>query len=301
MVEKVGIIGLGAMGGAIANRLLETGHELTVHDIAEERTGAFSSLVTVDVVSSPAEVAARSTLIIASLPGTTEIREAALGNSGVAEAIQPGAVLINMGTCAPTVIREIESILKAKEAGVIGAPVNGGPAKAISGELAIVAGGDEQLIERCRPVLEQLGLVQHVGDTGAGETVKIINNLLLGVIVPATAEALVLGVKAGIEPSTLVDAIENGVGDSHALRKHYKQHVLKRDFSEEGLFSVDYMRKDLKLAMDMADELKVPLVFGGLADQLYQMARAKGAEKNYHPVVVTLLEELVGVQVKGDP
>ncbi|MEO1082461.1 MAG: NAD(P)-dependent oxidoreductase [Pseudomonadota bacterium] len=298
MFKKIGIIGLGAMGGAIAKRLHGGGHSLAVYDINDELAARFRSKASVDVVESPAELARRSDLILVSLPGTNEVRQVALGANGVIEGIQADSVFVNMSTCAPTVVVEIESAFASRGAGVIGAPINGGPSKAMTGELAIVAGGEGSLLERCRSVLEQLGTVRHVGRTGSGEAVKIINNLLLGIIVPATAEALVLGVKAGIEPSTLVDAIENGVGDSHALRKHYKQHVLKGDFGEEGLFSVDYMRKDLKLAMEMADELKVPLVFGGVADQVYQMARAKGSEANYHPVIVTILEELVGVKVR---
>jgi len=167
------------------------------------------------------------------------------------------------------------------------------------GAVSIIVGGKAEVLERCRPVLEALGEVRLVGDVGAGETVKIVNNLLLGVFVPATAEALVLGVKAGIHPDTLVEAVENGVGDSHALRKHFKQHVLKGDFSEKGLFSVDYIRKDLDLALELADDLKVPLIFGGLASQLYQFACAKGRSANYRPVIVTLLEELVGVKVRS--
>lgn len=294
MDEKVGIVGLGAMGGAMARRLIERGFDLVVHDTRPERMEAVSAAA----ADSPAEVASGSGIVITSLPGSREVELVALGDQGILEGIQPGSVYINMSTSSPKTTRRIAELFDAKQADVLGAPVNGGPAKAEAGELAIVVGGRSVVLERCRSVLESLGEVRLVGDVGAGEIVKIINNLLLGVIVPATAEALVLGIKAGVDPDTLVDAIENGVGDSHALRKHFKQHVLKGDFRED-LFSVDMMRKDLDLALELGNDEKVPLLFGGLSSQVYQGARAADRASNYHPVIVTLLEELIGVEVRS--
>jgi len=296
MNTKVGLIGLGAMGGSMARRLMENGFNLVVYDISRELVNTFSQSA---AAASPADVAKRSEVIITSLPGTREVKQVALGEDGIIEGIQPGAVYINMSTSSPTATKEIAEAFSKKQAEVLGAPVSGGPSKVEAGALSIMVGGKAEVLERCRPVLETLGEVRLVGDVGAGEAVKIVDNLLLGIFVPATAEALVLGVRAGIDPDTLVEAIENGVGDSHALRKHFKQHVLKGDFGEEGLFSVDYIRKDLGLALELGDELKVPLIFGGLASQLYQCARSKGRASNYHPVIVTLLEELVGVKVRG--
>jgi 3-hydroxyisobutyrate dehydrogenase len=285
------------MGGSMARRLIKNSFNLVVYDISRELVKSFSQSAA--IANSPADVANRSQIIITSLPGTKEVRNVALGENGIIERIKPGAVYINMSTSSPTVTKEIAEAFSKKQADVLGAPVNGGPSKVESGTLDIVAGGKTEVLERCRPILDTLGKVRLVGDVGAGEAVKIINNLLLGIFVPATAEALVLGVKAGIDPDTLVEAIENGVGDSHALRKHFKQHVLKGDFSEKGLFSVDYIRKDLDLALELGDDLKVPLIFGGLASQLYQFACSKGRASNYHPVIITLLEELVGVKVRG--
>ena len=296
MNTKVGLIGLGAMGGAMARRLMEKGFDLVIFDISRELVDTFSKGASAAI--SPADVARKSAVVITSLPGTREVKKAALGEDGIIEGIQPGAVYINMSTSSPTATQTIAEAFGKKRAEVLGAPVNGGPSKALAGALSIMVGGKAEVLERCRPVLESLGEVRLVGGVGAGETVKIVNNLLLGILVPATAEALVLGVKAGIDPDILVDAVENGVGDSHALRKHFKQHVLKGDF-REGLFSVDYIRKDLDLALELGEDLKVPLIFGGLASQLYQSVRAKGRASHYHPVVVTLLEELVGVKVRG--
>jgi 3-hydroxyisobutyrate dehydrogenase-like beta-hydroxyacid dehydrogenase len=237
--------------------------------------------------------------VLAFLPYSRQVELVAIGQNGVIEGARPGSVFVNMSTSSPSTTKKIAEVLAAKQVDVIGAPMNGGPHLALAGKLALVVGGKADVVETCRPVLESLGEIRHVGDVGAGETVKIINNLLLAVCTTANAEALVLGVKAGIDPDKLVDAIVNGVGSNHAMRKQYQQHVLKGDFSENDLFSVDFMRKDLALALELGNELKVPLTFGALADQMYQAVRAKGKAANYHPVVVTLLEELVGVQVRS--
>lgn len=296
MTSKVGIIGLGAMGGNAARRLVEKGYEVVVFDVRAERMAALPGCAP---ASSPADVAARSDVVLAFLPYSHQVEAVALGENGVIAGARPGTVFVNMSTSAPSSTRKIAAALAEKGIDVVGAPMNGGPHLALSGELALVVGGEDAAVEKCRPILACLGEIRHVGGVGAGEVVKIINNLLLAICTTANAEALVLGVKAGIDPDKLVDAIVHGVGSNHAMRKQYQQHVLKGDFGENDLFSVDFMRKDLALALDLGDELKVPLMFGAMADQMYQAVRAKGRAANYHPVVVTLLEELVGVEVRS--
>jgi len=295
MSLKVGIIGLGAMGGAAARRLVAEGFEVAVYDVRAGKAAEFGDCTP---AVSPAEVAAKSDIMLAFLPYSHQVEAVALGEGGVIEGARPGSVFVNMSTSSPTITRKIAAALAEKQIETIGAPMNGGPEKAIVGELALVVGGKDAVVEMCRPVLAALGEVRHVGDVGAGEVAKIINNLLLAICTTANAEALVLGVKAGLDPAKLVDAVANGVGSNHAMRKQYQLHVLEGDFAEEGLFSVDFMRKDLALAFELADELKVPLTFGAMADQMYQAVRARGRAASYHPVVVTLLEELTGVEVR---
>ena len=296
MNTKVGIIGLGAMGGNVARRLTTKGFDLVVYDTRLEQVKAHTNA---RHATSPADVASHSDTILAFLPYSQQVEAVALGKDGVIEGARPGSVFVNMSTISPTTTKKIARALAEKQVDVLGSPMNGGPHLALAGELALMVGGKTEVLEKCRPVLELLGQIRHVGDVGTGETVKIINNLLLAICTTANAEALVLGVKAGIDPDKLVDAIVNGVGSNHAMRKQYQQHVLKGDFSENDLFSVDFMRKDLALAFELANELKVPLMFGSMADQMYQAVRGKGRGANYHPVVVTLLEELVGVEVRS--
>lgn len=296
MSMKVGIIGLGAMGGAAALRLMEKEFDLVVYDTRVEKMQEFSQF---SGAASPADVARECDIVLAFLPYSKQVEQVALGKDGVIEGGKPGCVFVNMSTTSPATTREVAEMLEAKQIETLGSPMNGGPHMALAGKLALVVGGKPQVFETCRPVLESLGEVRLVGGIGSGEVVKIINNMLLAICTTANAEALVLGVKAGIDPDTLVDAIVHGVGSNHSMRKQYQQHVLKGDFGEEDLFSVDFMRKDLALALELGDELKMPLVFGGLADQMYQAARAKGRAANYHPVVVTLLEELMDVEVRS--
>lgn len=296
MTIKVGVIGLGAMGGASARRLVDQGFEVIAFDVRPEVVRAMNVCTP---AASVAELAAASDVILTFVPYSHQVESVATGEGGVLDNARAGTIFVNMSTTSPTTTRKVAAILAEKGIETIGAPMNGGPEKAIVGQLALVVGGGDASVEKCRPVLSALGDVRHVGEVGAGEVAKIINNLLLAIATVANAEALVLGVKAGLDPDKLVDAVANGVGSNHSMRKQYQLHVLKGDFAEEGLFSVDFMRKDLALAFELANELQVPLAFGSLADLMYQAVRAKGKAANYHPVVVTLLEELAGVEVRS--
>ena len=296
MGTQVGIVGLGAMGGSAARRLDEKGFDLVVFDSRPELMAAHPSAVW---AASVKELARLSDVILAFLPYSSDVEAVATGPDGVIDGARAGTIFVNMGTTSPATTLKISEILAAGEIDVLGAPMNGGPHVARAGQLAIVVGGKKEVVERCRPVLAALGNIRHMGDVGAGEVAKIVNNLILAICINANAEALVLGVKFGIDPEKLVDSVIEGVGFNHGMRKHYKEHVLKGDFGEEDLFSVDFMRKDLALAFELADELQVPLSFGALADQNYQAARAAGRAANYHPVVCTLIEDLCGVKIRS--
>lgn len=293
---SVGVIGLGAMGNNAALRLDEVGFAPIVFDIRPESVEAYPPE---QRATSVADLASRADVILAFLPYSEQVEAVALGDDGVLHHAKPGTIFVNMGTVAASAIQKIAAGLEPAGVEVVGAPMNGGPHLARSGELQLVVGGKDAAVEVCRPVIASLGFVRHVGGVGAGEVVKIVNNLILAICINANAEALTLGVKFGIDPDVLVDAVVHGVGSNHGMRKHYQGHVLKGDFGEDGLFSVDYMRKDLKLAFDLGNELKVPLHFGAMADQNYQAVRAKGRERNYHPVVCTLMEELCGVEIRS--
>lgn len=296
MSVKVGIIGLGAMGGNAAKRLAEVGFDLIVYDTREQQMAEHAGAVP---AKSIADLAAQSDVILVFLPYSKQVEEVALGEGGVIGSARPGTIFVNMSTISPSTTKRISEALAPSKIDVVGAPMNGGPHVARAGELALVVGGREEIVEKCRPVLEALGKIGHVGDVGAGEMAKIVNNLILAICIMANTEALVLGTKFGVDPEKLVDSVIDGVGFNHGMRKHFKHHVLTENFSENDLFSVDYMRKDLALAFELGDELKVPLMFGRMADQMYQAARAAGKSAQYHPVVATVLEDLCDVKIRS--
>lgn len=299
MTHRVGFIGLGAMGAPMARNLMKKGYRPTVFDIAEERV---ASLVQEGAAagSSCKEVAERSEIIITMLPSSPHVREAVLGSSGIIEGVKEGAVLIDMSTIDPLTTREIEEVLAKRGVKMLDAPVARGVPAAVQGTLAVFVGGDEATFESCKELISAMASdIDYVGEIGAGEVVKLVNNLILGVTVCALAEGLVLGVKAGVEPARLFKALSQGSANSFALQNHFRKFVYKGKF-EEGVFPVQYILKDLDLVLKTAERFQVPQYFGALASQAYQQAAASGYGDRYYPVVVKTLEEITGVEVRAD-
>ena len=299
MKEKIGFIGLGAMGSPMSKNLIKNGYELTVYDIVRERV---ETLVKdgAEAADSCKEVAERSDVIITMVPSSPHVREVVLGGEGVIEGIKKGSILIDMSTIDPVTTRDIAQILSEKEVKMLDAPVARGVSAAISGTLAIFVGGEKELYERCKPILSAMGEdIDYVGDSGAGEVVKIINNLIIAITMCSLSEALVLGVKAGVEPDILFKALSKGSANSFVLQNHIKKFVLKGKFEKE-VFPVDYIMKDLDLALITGAKYHVPQYFGSLAYQVYESARAAGDSERYYPVVIRTLERLAGVEVRAD-
>jgi 2-hydroxy-3-oxopropionate reductase len=298
-MERIGFIGLGAMGKPMATNLIKKGFPLVVFDLFSEKMEPLRALGA-EGANSCKEVAEGCPIIITMLPSSPDVREAVLGKNGFIEGLQKGSTLIDMSTIDPIMTREIAVILKEKEVEMLDAPVARGVAAAIAGTLVIYVGGKKDVFEKCRPILQVMGTdIYHVGDIGAGEVCKIVNNLMVATTTAALAEAMVLGVKAGVHPDILFEALSSGSGNSFVLQNHYKNHVLKGKF-EEGVFPVDYMLKDLGLALSTGSALRVPMHFAALAAQHYILAGASGEGKKYHPAVIRPFEKLAGVEVRSE-
>jgi len=298
-MEKIGFIGLGAMGGPMAKNLVKKGFPLTVFDIVAERMEPLKA-AGAEAAASCKEVAEKCPVVITILPASIHVREAVLGKRGVAEGIQRGSVLIDMSTIDPLTTMDIARILGEKGAEMLDAPVARGVPAAVAGTLVIFAGGKKEVFDRHQPILAAMGTdIYHVGDIGSGEVVKIVNNLMVAVTTCALAEAMVLGVKAGVKPDILFEALSSGSGNSFVLQNHYKNNVMKGKF-EEGVFPIDYMLKDLDLALTTGTKLRVPLHFAALSAQQYIAAGASGESKKYHPAVIRPLEKLAGVEVRSE-
>ena len=299
MKERIGFIGLGAMGAPMSQNMLKKGYKLIVYDIVSERVEA-AVKQDAEAAASSKEVAERADVIITMLPSSPHVREVILGTEGIIEGIKRGSILIDMSTIDPVTTREIAKILSDKGVSMLDAPVARGVSAAIAGTLTIYVGGEVEVYEKCKDILSAMGTdIHYVGGSGAGETVKIVNNLIVATTMCSLAEALVLGVKAGVKADALFKALSTGSGNSFVLQNHVKNCVLKGSF-EKQVFPVDYMIKDLNLALVTGAEYHVPLHFGSLACQAYEAARAAGYRERYHPVVIRILEDLTGVEVRAD-
>ena len=299
MKEKIGFIGLGAMGLPMSQNLFKKGYKLTVYDIVNGRVKAAAEQGA-DTAASSREVAERSDIIITMLPSSPHVREVILGTDGIIGGIRKGSILIDMSTIDPVTTREIVQILSDKGVKMLDAPVARGVSAAKAGTLSIFVGGEEEVYMKYKDILSAMGTdIHYVGSSGAGEIVKIVNNLILSTTVCSLAEALVLGVKAGVKTDVLFKALSTSSANSFALQNHVKNCVLKGKFEKE-VFPVDYMIKDLNLALVTGAEYHVPLHFGSLACQAYEAARAAGYRERYHPVVIRILEDLTGIEVRAD-
>ena len=293
---RVGFVGLGTMGTPMARCILKKGFPLTVYDA---RAAAAAELVRegAAAVGSAREVAAAADITITMVTDSPHVQAAVLGPGGVLEGLGANATLIEMSTIDPAVTREVGAAVRAKGARMIDAPVGRSSAAAATGDLIIMVGGDEETIDYCRPVLETMGsVIHHCGPLGAGITTKVVNNLLSSSILLSVAEAMVLGVKAGLDPAKMVEVMSGTGAGCWQLENTFKNKVLKRDFAPG--FKVDLAHKDLGLALSLARENGVPLLLGGLARELYQLARAQGLGDQDWGAYTTVLEQLAGVEAR---
>ncbi|MGF7059848.1 NAD(P)-dependent oxidoreductase [Brassicibacter mesophilus] len=295
---RIGFIGLGVMGKRMAMNVLKGGYELTVSDLNKD---AVKELVDAGAkeANTPAEVSEGKDVIFTSLPNSAIVEAVILGKNGVLEGAKEGAIVVDLSSITPKSIQNIARKASEKGVEVMDAPVSGGASGAEKGTLTIMVGGKTETFEKVLPVLNCVGKkVNHVGDVGAGDTVKLVNNLLLGANMVAVSEALALGVKAGLKPEVLYDIISQSSGGSYALTAKYSNFIAKGNF-EPG-FMIDLQYKDLQLAVDTAKDMKMPLVMGNLAQQMYEIARAKGLGTEDISAVLKLYEEWGNIEVREE-
>jgi 3-hydroxyisobutyrate dehydrogenase-like beta-hydroxyacid dehydrogenase len=294
--QRIGFVGLGAMGGNMARRLAGLGFTVAGYDISAANAKR-SGDAGVKIVDSPAAAADGADFVLSSLPDPPAIRRAYLGADGVLTRVHPGMVLIDLSTIDPATWREVAAAGTKHGVSCLDAPVSGGPADAGSGKLVFLIGGEPNVLEKSRPVLEALGnSIHHVGPLGTGLVVKLVNNVMSMCNVVVAAEAMVLGVKAGIEPQALFEMLSTSGGRSHHFLKRFPN-VLAGDFSPN--FSIALSRKDLGLALDMAAQLGVPMLAAGAVKQVYEAARAAGLAGEDMAAVTKLYEAWADVQVRA--
>ena len=291
---SIGLIGLGIMGRPMARNLMKAGYALVVHDVVR---GAVDELVAEGAVAgaSPREVAAATDVLITMLPDSPQVRDVYLGPDGAFEALRPGWLAIDMSSISPSTARELAERAAAAGAEMLDAPVSGGDKGAIAGTLSIMVGGTEAAFARALPILSAMGkTIVHVGPAGAGQVVKVCNQVTVAVVIEAVSEALLLGAKAGVDPAKIADVLQGGLAATKVLEMR-RENMLTGRF-DPG-FRIRLHRKDLKNAMELGAETQVALPAAALVEQLMRAAAAAGHEDYDHSGLLTVLEDLADFRV----
>lgn len=297
MGERLGFIGLGAMGGPMVRRLIEHGHQVLVHDL-DSKAVAKAVEHGAEQASSPKAVADAVEIVLVSLPTPDVVKSVALGANGVGEG---GAVktFVDLSTTGPRVAVEVAEGLRARGIQPVDAPVSGGIAGAEKGTLAVMVSCEAAVWERLRPILEIIGRnAFHVGEeAGQGQTMKLINNLLSATAMAASCEAFVLGAKAGLDPDKMVDVINAGSGANTAVRDKFPKAVLTRTF--DFGFRTELMYKDVRLCLEEAEALGVPMWVANSVKQWWSYAYARGGKTEDFTSLMRYVEEPVGIEVRS--
>jgi 2-hydroxy-3-oxopropionate reductase len=294
--KKLGFIGLGIMGKPMAKNLLKAGFNLVVFS---RSNGPVEELVKEKALSanSPGEVAEHSEVIITMLPDSPEVEEIILGKDGVIRGTKPGSVVIDMSSINPLVTQEIAKALKEKEVEMLDAPVSGGEIGAIQGTLAIMVGGEEKVFNDCMEIFKAVGKnIVYVGGIGAGGYVKLVNQIIVALNIATVGEAFSLGVKAGLDPQVIYQAIRGGLAGSSVLETKAPM-IFGRNFKPG--FKIRLHQKDLKNALSTAKDLGVPLPLTSLVQQILISLVTDGRGDEDHSALATFFEKMAKVEIKS--
>ena len=279
-------MGLGAMGGGMAASLRRAGHRVRVHDVRAEVARAFAEQGGV-ACASPAEVARGCEILISVVVNAAQTESVLFGPDGAADALREGSVFVMCSTVDPAWSAALEGKLEARGLLYLDAPISGGAAKAAKGEITMMTSGRAEAYAKCGAVLESMAAkVYRLGDrAGAGSTVKIVNQLLAGVHIAAAAEAMALGLRAGVEPAALYEVITHSAGNSWMFENRMP-HVLAGDYT--ALSAVDIFVKDLGIVLDTARERKFPLPLAATAHNMFMQASAAGHGREDDAAVIKI-------------
>ena len=294
---KVGFIGLGIMGGDMAYNALQGGNELVVHDIRREPAARHLEAGAA-WADTPRQVAEASDIVFTSLPGPAEVEAVALGEDGLLEGLSRGKVYFDLSTSTPGLIRRIHQAFATEGIHALDAPVSGGPIGARTRNLAIWVGGDREVFERCKPVLDTIGdKAYYVGPVGCGAIAKLVHNCTGFIMQCALAEVFTMGVKAGVEPLALWQAVRRGVVGRRGAFEVLSDHLLPGKFDQPD-FALQLARKDVALALEVGKDFDVPMPLGQLALTEFTEALSRGWGGRDCRAAMLLQEERAGVEVR---
>jgi len=298
---QVGFIGIGVMGRPMTLNLLKAEHHVTIFARHPEKPEVQEVLNSgAKLAPSPRAVAMASEIVITMLPNSPQVEEVIAGPQGLLEGARKGLIIVDMSTIAPAMSRKLAQQASSHGVHLLDAPVSGGSQGAINGTLTIMVGGEREIFEKAQPVLESMGKKEnifHVGLNGSGEIIKLVNNVLCGVIAAAISESFVLGVKAGADVDTMAKIISVSTGGSWQLANQFPLRAFNGSF-QPG-FMTDLLYKDLGLALDLAAENTMPVAITALTRQMYEMARAEGFGRDDYTSLMKVLEQMAGVEVRS--
>lgn len=297
MKPRVGFVGLGIMGSGMAANLLKEGFEVCVYNRTRSRCLELEKLGA-KTAETPADAARGATVVVTMLADPPAIKEAVLGNGGVIEGLEPGSVLIDCSTVDPDTTSATRAAAESRGAAFLDSPVTGSKSAAESGELVMMIGGDDKTLAAVRPVLDAMSSrIIHAGPSGSGTMLKLCFNLFVSHMAASLAEALSLGVKSGLKPETILEAVMAGKIQS-PFYEWKGNCIADRDFSTN--FSTKLMHKDTGMIMSAAQGLGVPLPVTAAVKELFQMAKCRGLEDEDFCSVAKVIEQDAGIEIRNE-
>ena len=297
MNEKIGFIGLGIMGQGMVRNLLEKGFEVYIWNRTHPKMDPLIELGA-HAATSPADVASHATIIITCVSDTPDVEHVMLQANGVIFGAKPGDLVIDMSTISPEITRRLAAAFADRGVHMLDAPISGGSEGAAKGTLSIMVGGDAAQVARAMPVFEAMGkTITHVGASGAGQTVKLVNQILVVVTMLGVGEALLFAQAGGLDLNKTLDAVTQGAAGSWMLSNRGPQ-VVERDWRPG--FTIDLQQKDLRLVLEAADQLGVPLLGTGMVFNLYRTLQQQGLGLEGNHALVKALEHLAGLEIGGE-
>jgi len=300
--ERIGFIGLGKMGQPMTRNLKKAGFQLALNDVNLDLAREMGKELDAPVYEKHSDLARACHVVITMVPDGKIVREVALGRDGspdtsLTAGFAKGSVLIDMSSSAPLGTRKLGEELAARGIAMIDAPVSGGVRRAITGQLAVMIGGDPQVIERCRPVLSAMGTQLFVvGALGAGDAIKAINNYISATGLLAAAEGLVAAQRFGLDPHKALEVINASTGKNNSTDVKFEQFVMSRSFGSG--FSIALMAKDLRTALELAEQVKAPMPLGSHCVPLWNDAEKSLGGNADHTEIVRVLEKLTGQELR---
>ena len=296
---QLGFIGLGTMGAGMAANLQRAGHRLVVHDVRRAAAEPFLSAGAV-WADSPRKVAEAVEVVFTSLPGPPEVEGVAVGANGLLEGLKKGAAYFDLSTSSPTLMRRLHRQFAERGVHLLDAPVSGGPRGAKSGKLAIWVGGEKAIFDKHKPILDAMGdQARYIGPIGAGSVAKLVHNCAGYAVQTALAEVFTLGIKGGVEPLALFEAVRQGAVGRRRTFDGLVDQFLPNEYDPPS-FALRLAHKDVSLATALGRELGVPMRLSNLALEEMTEAMNRGWADRDSRIPMVLQQERAGVQVKVD-